>query len=399
MEGVSNGVQEIAEKPMAQSTGPSQTLSASVFGSATEGLLRVIRSVVDADVRGKKVLLRADLNVPMVEGAIADDLRIRAVLPTLELIHQNGAAQVTILTHLGRPGGKAIEELRVAPIEARLRQLTQVPFVMHENLRFDPREEANDEGFAKELASLGDVYVNEAFADSHRAHASITQLPKLLPSYAGLRFIDEVTNLSAALTPPQGALAVIGGAKFETKEPLIRMLLGSYAHVLVGGALGNDFIKARGLPFGQSLVSAAPVGPEIASDERIEMPSDAVFLEVGSNAERTSLAVDIRTEESVIDIGPQTRALWAGKISKAPFVLWNGPVGMYEKGYGDGTDALAEAIVTSGVRAVVGGGDTVAALEKFKFDPDKVFLSTGGGAMLEFLATGTLPGIEALKQK
>lgn len=356
-----------------------------------------IKSVADADVQSKRVLVRADFNVPLVEGNVADDLRIRAALPTLELLHRQGAANITILAHLGRPEGKVVESLRLAPVEARLRELTKVPFEMHENLRFDAREEANDPAFAKELASLGDIYVNEAFADSHRAHASITELPKLLPHYAGLRFMEEVSKLSEALTPPQGAVAILGGAKFETKEPLIRKFDASYAGVLVGGALGDDLVKARGLPFGSSLVSKTPVPTDIAENERVEMPQDAVFIEVGSNAERTGLVVDIRANESIVDIGPKTAAAWAAKISQASFVLWNGPVGVYEKGYGDGTDALAKALVQSDTKAVVGGGDTAAAVEKFTFDPAKVFVSTGGGAMLQFLANGTLPGIEALK--
>ncbi len=353
------------------------------------------------EVKGKRVLVRADLNVPMVTVAgtprVANDLRIRAILPTLELLHQKGAAQIIILAHLGRPGGKVDESMRLAPVEARLRELTTVSFVMHENLRFSAGEEANDPAFAQELATLGDLYVNEAFADSHRAHASIVGVPKLLPGYAGLRFALEVDKLSAALTPPPGALAVIGGAKFETKEPLIIKLLSLYGEILLGGALGNDVIKARGLPFGGSLISKAPVSPEIAGDERVVMPTDAFVAELGHNAERIALIPDTRANESVIDIGPETAALWSEKIKKASFVLWNGPMGLYESGYADGTNALARALAESGVPAVVGGGDTAAAVEKYTFNPEKVFISTGGGAMLEFLVNGTLPGIEALK--
>jgi phosphoglycerate kinase len=362
--------------------------------------MQKITSVSEADVRGKRVLVRADCNVPMVtvdgKSQVAGDLRIRAILPTLELLHTNGAAQILILAHLGRPGGKVDEAMRLAPVEARLRELTQVPFVMHENLRFDPREEANDPAFAQELAALGDVYVNEAFADSHRAHASIVGVPKRLPSYAGLRFTLEVQKLSGALTPPHGALAIVGGDKFDTKQPLIAKLLSLYGEVLLGGALGNDVIKARGMPFGDSLISSVPVPPEIAVDEHLMVPTDAVFSEVSSNAERIGSVVDIRANEAVIDIGPQTAALWSDKIKKAPFVLWNGPMGLYEKGYADGTDALAQTLAESKVPAVVGGGDTAAAVEKYNFDPEKVFVSTGGGAMLEFLTAGTLPGIEAL---
>lgn len=347
---------------------------------------------------GKRVLVRVDMNVPLAEGAVVNDLRIRAALPTLELLHEKGAAAIILLAHLGRPDGKVVEALRLAPVEQALRGLTNVPFEMRENLRFDAREEANDMEFAKELASLGDIYVNEAFADSHRSHASIVGVPSLLPAYAGVRFEQEISRLRSALTPPAGAVAVIGGAKFETKEPLIKKLLALYSEVLLGGALANDVIKARGLPFGGSLVSSVPVPIEVASNEHLLVPSDAIFAEVGSNAERSGLVVDIRTNEKVIDIGPVTSKLWGGKIAHASFVLWNGPLGMYENGYSDGTDTIAEALSKSAVPAVVGGGDTAAAVEKYAFNPEKVFISTGGGAMLQFLVDGTLPALEALKK-
>ncbi len=357
-----------------------------------------IRSVRDADVAGKRVLMHVDFDVPIKNGAPVDDFRIRAALPTVALLKEKGAKQIVLISKLGRPDGKVVENLRMAPIQKRLGELIDMTGIeLRENLRFDPREEANDPEFAKELASLGDVFVNEAFADSHRAHASVVGVPKLLPSYAGLRFEEEVRRLSAALTPPQGSLAMVGGAKFETKEPLIKKLLGTYAEVLLGGALANDLLKARGLPFGRSLISNTSVDPEVAADERLVVPTDAIFAETGSNAERSGSVVDIRANEGIIDIGPLTATAWAEKISKAPFVLWNGPVGIYEQGYSDGTDALAAALAQSGVAAVVGGGDTIAAIHKQRLDPEKVFVSTGGGAMLEFLTAGTLPGIEALK--
>lgn len=356
-----------------------------------------IKSVSEADVAGKRVLVAVDLNVPVREGKVQGDMRIHAILPTLELLHQKGAAKIILLSHLGRPGGKVVEELRMAPVEARLKELTQVPCEVHENLRFDPREEANDEEFAKELAALGDVYVNEAFSDSHRTHASIVALPKLLPHYVGLRFVDEMRELNAALTPPQGAVALIGGAKFETKEPFIQKILSLYSEILLGGALGDDLLKARGLPFGASLISEGGVSVEVASSERLVVPQDVVVVEGEANAERTAFVADIRRNERVVDIGPHTAHAWSEKLSKASFVLWNGPMGIYEEGYADGTDALAAALVASGVWAVIGGGDTAAAVRKYKFDPAKVFISTGGGAMLQFLTEGTLPGIEALK--
>ncbi len=320
-----------------------------------------IKSVRDADVSGKRVLLRVDFNVPLKDGKVEDDMRIRAAVPTIELLHKQGASQIVLITHIGRPDGKVVEDLRVAPVAARLRELTQVPFAMEENLRFDPGEEANDPEFAKKLASLGDIFVNDAFAVSHRADASIVGVPKLLPSYAGLLIEKEIDKLSGALTPPSGAIAIIGGAKVETKAPLIEKFAATYGKVLVGGAIANEY------------------KPKTAD---VLLPIDGM----------PQLA-------DMFDIGPETRDAWAREIAAAPFVLWNGPVGMYEKEpFNAGTDALAQALVGSGAAAVIGGGDTAAALEKFTFDPSRIFISTGGGAMLEFLIQGTLPGIEALKK-
>lgn len=367
-----------------------------------------LRSVKDAEVSGKRVLVRADFDVPLgsVRGKpqVVDDTRIRAVLPTLELLHERGAAQIILLSHLGRPGGKAVEELRVTPIATRLHELTRVPFELRENVRFDPREAANDAGFAKELSRLGDVFVNEAFADSHRTHASIVGIPLFLRSYAGLRLEEEVIQLSRALTPQRGAVAIIGGAKFETKVPLLTALIERYTHILLGGALGNDILKARGIPVGSSLVSDVPAPQELAGGGRLQVSQDVVVKEVGANAERTTLVNDIRINERIIDIGPKTREEWSKIVARAPFVLWNGPLGVYEEGFRDGTDAMAQALALRSnsmqspqFHAVIGGGDTIAALSKHTFDPAKVFLSTGGGALLEFLARGTLPGLELLK--
>src|SRR3989344_5710648 len=250
--------------------------------------MQEVRSVRGADVAGKRVLVHVDFDVPLKNGVIVDDFRIRAALPTIALLREKGAEQIILISKLGRPGGTVVEELRMAPIQKKMAQLVDMTGIeLRENLRFDPREEANDSAFAKELASLGDVFVNEAFADSHRTHASIVGIPKFLPGYAGLRFEEEVRALSGALTPPPGALAIIGGAKFETKEPIIKKLLGLYAEVLLGGALANDLLKARGLPFGKSLLSGAPGAPEVASDERLVLPTAANFAEVGLSAERS----------------------------------------------------------------------------------------------------------------
>lgn len=356
--------------------------------------MQEVKSVENADVVGKRVVVRCDLDV--LEGDKVIDARLRAAVPTLKLLKEKGAAQIVVIGHVGRPEGKVVEMLRVAPVAARLQELAGVELEVKENLRFDPREEANDPEFAKELAALGDIFVNESFASAHRAHASTVGIAKLLPSYAGLQFVQEVEHILAATNPPQGSVAIIGGAKFETKRPLLDKLLATYSEVLLGGALGNDVIKARGWPVGGSLIST-PVPVEIASNERLFVASDAVLKNIDAGAERTALVVDTQEHEAIVDIGPTTAVLWADKVERAPFVLWNGTLGIYEQGFAIGTDALAQAILQSGANALIGGGDTVAAIEKFNFDPRKVFISTGGGAMLELLTLGTLPGIEALK--
>lgn len=363
-----------------------------------------LKSLRDLEVKGKRVLVRADFNVPIdMEGAYrpADDTRIRAAIPTLEFLHAQGAARITILTHLGRPGGKIDEALRVAPVEKHLRTLTEVPFELKENLRFDPREEANDAGFAQELAALGDVYVNEAFPVSHRSDASLLELPKLLPSAAGLRFEEEVARLSEALEPEHPALALIGGAKSETKEPLLTALSERYEKVLVGGVLGNDLLKSRGWPVGISRVAGTIAPTALANNIKLVMPEDLLVAREGSTpvtGARSAGTGDIRAQEMIVDIGPRTVELWSKEVAQARFVVWNGPMGWYERGYRQGTEELAQALASASCRAVVGGGDTAAALQKISLDEGRIFLSTGGGAMLQFLVDGTLPGIEPLRK-
>jgi len=355
-----------------------------------------IQSIRDADVVGKRVLVRVTFNVPIENGIVVDDVRIRAVLPTLTLLLERGAAKIILLTHLGRPRGVVVAELSVAPVRERLGELIDMSRIeLLENLRFDPGEEANDATFAKKLAELGDVYVNEAFADSHRAHSSIVGIPNLVPSYAGLLLEQEIAQLTRALTPPTNSLAIIGGAKFETKLPLIQKFVGTYSRVLVGGAIANDLLRSRGLPVGASLVSEMPVPVAIAENEQVALPRD---LTVELETSRVAHTADVRVDERIVDIGPHTTQAWSEEIKKADFVLWNGTMGVCEKGYCTGTEALAQALIGSDCRAVLGGGDTLAATKKFAFDPQRIFVSTGGGAMLQFLADGALPGIEALKK-
>ncbi len=366
--------------------------------------------IKDIEVHGKHVLLRTGLNVPIdASGAVGDVFRLTRALATIEYLSGCGARTI-IIGHLGRGG----DSLR--PVYEKLVSLTKVPIrffdggleaarseaeklhdgecLVLENIRRSDGEEKNDPALARSLADLGDLYVNDAFADSHRAHASIVGVAALLPSYAGLLMEEEVSQLSGALTPPSGSVAIVGGAKFETKQPLIEKLLGLYGEVCVGGAIANDFLKARGLNVGTSLVSGALPSVALANDPRVLVQTDVIVR--GEGGVRTCSVDDIHSDEAVVDAGPQTTEAWRAMIEQAPLVLWNGPLGVYEDGFTAGTDALAEAIDAHARRAIVGGGDTLAAIEKYSFDPSCVFLSTGGGAMLEFLTAGTLPGIEAL---
>jgi phosphoglycerate kinase len=358
----------------------------------------MLKTLEDAEVNGKRVIVRCDFDVQLKDGTVIDDTRLKAALPTIRFLREKGVAQIILIGHLGRPEGKVVEELRVAPVEKKFAELTDMSgIVVKENLRFDAREEANDPSFAKEIASWGDVFVNESFATAHRAHASTVGVTSLLPSYAGLHFEEEVEKLSSALVPPPGSVALIGGAKFETKQPLIEKLLTLYSRVYMGGALGNDILKSRGFPFGASLVSSMPVPTLIAGNERLMAAEDAYFMG-GAMDGRSAPITDTRADEKIADIGPSTARAWAKEIAAAPFVLWNGPLGIYEEGYTEGTDALAGALASSNAKAVIGGGDTTAAVSKFTFDKEKIFISSGGGAMLEFLAKGTLPAIEALQK-
>lgn len=282
--------------------------------------------------------------------------------------------------------------------EARMQaeRLGDGDILLLENVRSDPREVANDAGFARELAAFGEYFVQDAFAASHRAHASIVGLPEYLPSYAGLRFVREYTELSHARTPAHPSVFLLGGAKAETKLPLITAALDRYSHVFVGGALANDFLKARGCEVGTSKVSGVDlVTSPIAHDARVLLPVDVVAE--GPRGRRVTLVSGIARDEAMLDVGPETLKMLAPLLAAAAAIVWNGPLGYYEGGYTEATDRVAEYVASSGAYSVVGGGDTVAALERLGRSKDFDFLSTAGGAMLAFLEKGTLPGIEALQ--
>lgn len=271
---------------------------------------------------------------------------------------------------------------------------------MLENVRRYRGEKLNDESFARELASFADVFVQDSFDVCHRPHASVVGVPTFLPSYAGLLVEEEVRELQRALKPKPPSLAIIGGAKFATKEAVLKRLLNTYSHVFVGGALANDFMAEQGIPVGLSLRSSE--GKEeiqaLLSHERLLLPLDTVVAKAGArqDASYPGSRTGVQQDEAILDDGPQTTAMLARYSARAKTVLWNGPLGNYEKGFTEGTEALARALAASKAHTIVGGGDTVAAIEKLGLNDQFSFISTGGGAMLEFLAEGTLVGIEAL---
>lgn len=344
------------------------------------------------ELAGKKILLRLDLNVPIKERKVVDDFRIRKILPTLEFLNKVGARTI-ILSHLEGKGGDSLrpvwQELikdftisfsaNFAELEKNVAELENGSFTFFENLRADAGEKANDENFAKKLASLGEIFVNDAFAVSHRAHASIVGLPKFLPSFAGLLFAEEVHKLSGALKPARPALFILGGAKFETKIPLLKKFIRLYDSVFVGGALANDFFRAKGMEVGDSLVSQTPLDLGSLLKFNLYLPDDPVFH-----------------KKRIVDVGPKTLEVLGELIAQSRFVLWNGPLGEYEVGFDGGTKGLATLIAQSGAESLVGGGDTVAAITALGLENKFGFVSTAGGAMLDFLANETLPGIEAL---
>lgn len=371
-----------------------------------------LKSIRDVDVAGKRVLLRTGLNVPILsDGSIGDQFRLKRDVATIELLAKAGA-KIILVGYVGRDGGSlepvahALQLLAphipivftatpIALVAGEIECMKSGSCLMLENIRRELGEEKNDPALAQALAALADVFVDDAFPEAHRAYASNVGVAHLLPAYAGLLLEEEVMRLSEALVPPATSLAIVGGAKFETKQPLLEKLLKSYPNVLLGGALANDVLKARGMPVGASLVSNTPVPEELAGDERILMPDD---VRVEGSVVRDAHTADVRANERIIDIGPVTEINWAARIAASEFVVWNGPMGVYEKGFVSGTDALAKALVDSTCKAVIGGGDTAAALAKFTFDSKRIFVSTGGGAMLEFLANGgSLPAVDVLR--
>ncbi|MGI8661758.1 MAG: phosphoglycerate kinase [Acidimicrobiales bacterium] len=347
---------------------------------------------------GKRVLLRADFNVPISDGAIDDDLRIRAALPTIEWLQAHGA-QVTVCTHLGRPKGADDPRYSIAPVRARLAELAPGVELL-DNLRFDPGEEANDPVFAAELVAGFDAYVNDAFGASHRAHASIVGPPRVLPSAAGRLLAREVAVLGGMREhPDRPFVAVLGGSKVSDKIGVIDALLEELDALVIGGGMCFTFLAAQGCSVGDSLFEPYHVedcARFLATGKAIHLPSDVVAL--GPAGEVRQFGPSIPDGWRGLDIGPGTAAAFGDVVHDARTVFWNGPMGVFEDDrFAAGTRAVAQAVVETKAFTVVGGGDSASALAQFGLDKGVDWISTGGGASLELLELGDLPGLEALR--
>jgi phosphoglycerate kinase len=386
-------------------------------------------SVREAEVEGKRVLLRADLNVPLDHGSVTDDTRIRASLPTIELLRDRGAS-VVLVSHLGRPKG-VDPELSMAPVGKRLGELLGVSVelapalvgeevsamaadlpagevLLLENSRFEPGETSNDPELAESLAALADVYVNDAFGSAHRAHATTEGVAHHLPGYAGLLLEKEMVELTTVRDDPKRPLVIVlGGAKVTDKLGVIDRFLGFAEEILIGGAMCFSFFKAEGRDTGDSLVeeegveSARRVLSEAEGSETIvELPEDLCLgREFDAETEvRLLNGVDVPEGWMGLDIGSNTIANFAKRIARAGTVFWNGPMGAFElEPFAGGTQALAEAVAAAPGHTVVGGGDSVAALHRFGLAEAVDWISTGGGASLELMEGRELPGVEALR--
>ena len=351
------------------------------------------------DVSGRHVLVRCDFNVPLRDGRIADDTRIRAALPTLQWLVERGAS-VTACSHLGRPNGRPDPGFAMTPVRERLLQLAPEVQLL-DNLRFDPGEESNDPAFVDRLVAGQELYVNEAFACAHRDHASIVGPPARLPSAAGRLLVHEVDVLSGLLDNPRRPfVAVLGGAKVSDKLGVVEALLQKADKVLVGGAMAFSFLAAAGNPTGDSLVDPTRVGRcrALLADPKLVLPIDLVVARTDDPDSVEKVEQSVRDGWKGLDIGSGTSKAFAEIIGKAGTILWNGPVGQFEDDrFTSGTTAVASAVASSPAFTVVGGGDTIAALARLGLSGQIDHVSTGGGATLEFVEYGDLPGLQALR--
>lgn len=390
------------------------------------------KTLYDFDVKGKKVFCRVDLNVPMENSEVMDDTRIKAVLPTIEYLTEQGAV-VILAAHLGRPKGQVVEELRLDPVAKRLsdlsgKEITKTDSVygeevkqaiakmnngdvlLLENVRFEPGEENNDAELIQSFADMADVFVNDAFGATHRAHASTAGVAEKLPAAAGFLMEKEINVLSNALENPERPFtAIIGGAKVKDKINVIDNLLDKVDNLIVGGGLAYTFIKAQGYEIGKSLLDADKIDLakefiQKAKDKgvRFLLPVDVVVADDFSKTANTRIVKidEIPSDWEALDIGPETRDMYNNIVASSKLVIWNGPMGVFEmNAFAGGTKAVAEALGNTQGYTVIGGGDSAAAVEKFGFAGEMDHVSTGGGASLEFMEGKLLPGVQALDDK
>jgi phosphoglycerate kinase len=384
------------------------------------------KTIRNLEVQGKRVLVRVDFNVPMRDGQISDDRRIRESLPTIQYLLERGA-KVILMSHLGRPKGKPDPQYSLRPVAERLSELLGRPVrfledcvgeaveqavqamapgevVLLENLRFHPEEEANDDGFARALARLGDLYVNDAFGSAHRAHASTEGVAHYLPAVAGFLMEKELRYLGSVLTQPERPfVAILGGAKVHDKIGVIQNLLPKVDRLLIGGGMAFTFLKAQGYEIGRSLLDSDSL--EFArrvlqeAGQKIVLPVDVVVAP-SPEAETQAQVVpvdQIPPDQMGLDIGPQTVARFREIVRLARTIVWNGPLGLFERAaFAEGTRGVLQAVAESGATSILGGGDTAAAAEQLGFADRITHISTGGGAALEFLEGRTLPGVAVL---
>lgn len=387
------------------------------------------KTIKDIDVKHKKVLMRVDFNVPVKEGVVGDDTRIRAAMPTIQYLIDEGAA-VILTSHLGRPKGKVMPEFSLKPVAEHLAQLLGKPVafaddclgesastaadalipgqvLLLENTRFYAGEEKNDPEMAKQLASLADVFVNDAFGTAHRAHASTEGVANYLPAVAGFLLEKEIKYLGQAIDNPERPfVAILGGAKVSDKIGVIKNLLDKADTILIGGGMANTFFKAQGLAMGDSLVEedVLDTAKEILAigGEKMILPVDVVVADAFAEDANTEVieAGDVKDGWRILDIGPETVKQYSEVIKNAGTVIWNGPMGVFEfKKFASGTFGIAQAVADSGCVSVIGGGESVAAIQESGLAEKITHISTGGGASLEMLEGLTLPGVAALQDK
>ena len=387
----------------------------------------------DLDLKGKKVLLRVDLNVPMKNGAVTETSRIEKIIPTIKLLSEK-QAKIIILSHIGRPKGKVVKEMSLKPISEKLSvllkkkvlfnddpvsedtslEIEKIPngsILMLENIRFNEKEEANDSKFAKKISSLGDIYVNDAFSCSHRSHASIDAITKYIPSYFGLQITEEINALEKITNKIEKPISlIIGGSKITTKFKIINNLIKKFDNIIIVGGMANTILKHMGKNVGKSICenNSGTLVKEIFENSikyncEIVIPNDVM---VSENLDGKGLEKDVNEiadNEMILDIGPKTISSIEKIINKSRTVLWNGPAGYFENpNFQNGTKKILEVIsiktMNEKIFSVAGGGETVAAINKFKKSNSFNFISTAGGAFLEYLEGKTLPGIKALNQ-